>query len=207
MKTFVLGNTAFAWILAALQVVLLPFLALAMVIGSPATFWALLKAWLVQFGALTAPLVVPFIMARAPRGIGGASVWWRIYNTLDDPSNEQGMYEPQVRAVFDALGWRWKTFYWLAARNVCYGLANRMRPAYDFATAKFAVDSSKVTMTWNGGEAVEYRIFFGKPHIAFGYKIAEAYLDSLDPIKINQNIDKNPDTDVGGVPFFTVRMK
>jgi len=58
---FVLANVAASFVLSALQVLLLPLLAFGMLVSSPSTSWALLKAWAVQWAALTAPFVVPLI--------------------------------------------------------------------------------------------------------------------------------------------------
>lgn len=200
----VLGAALVAWLGALAQVVLvLPLLALIMLVAYPPTSWALAKAWLVQCLALTVPFVVPFIMTPQ----GPQSVRWRLYNTTDDLGIDQGGYEPQVILVQHACGWRWKTFYWLAARNVCFGASNRLRPQYDFATAGYTVNDSRIVMTWKGGSAVQHNWpWFSGPRIMFGYAI-HAYLNSLDPLEVNPHIDMNPDTDVGGVPFFTVRFK
>lgn len=66
--------------------------------------------------------------------------WAWFANTPDDPTGEQGDYEPQVLAFqqriasflfkrmpwvlkkWPLLPWRAKTWYWISVRNVCYAL-------------------------------------------------------------------------------------
>jgi hypothetical protein len=202
---FVLANVAASFVLSALQVLLLPLLAFGMLVSSPSTSWALLKAWAVQWAALTAPFVVPLIATPS----GSSSVLWSLYNTSDDMSPDQGMhilngdpvpgmFEPQVKAVYDALGWRWKTWYWLAGRNVAYGFSMLLRPSYDFHTATIAVTGSRIDMTWRNGAVRQYNWpALTGPRFMFGYKLHN-YLNGFP---------KAGQIDVSGVPFFTARLK
>jgi len=48
--------------------------------------------------------------------------WLAWFDTPDDPTGDQGDYEPQVMSIWKALGWRFKTWYWLGVRNQMYGL-------------------------------------------------------------------------------------
>jgi len=54
--------------------------------------------------------------------------WLAWFNTPDDPGPAQGMYEPQVRAVYDRFGWAAKTWYWLGVRNQMNGLFYALAP-------------------------------------------------------------------------------
>jgi hypothetical protein len=200
----------------------------ALAVFAPAMAWALTKAWLIALFSLTAPFVVPFIMTPA----AAESVRWRWYNTLDDLVHDQGMnttpgpggvhypvpgkYESAVVDVYDALGWRWKTYYWLAGRNTAYGFAHLFRPAYDWTTAKWAVRGTTLVVMWRAApelwdyagqreaHMVAWPAFTG-PRVMFGYKLS-AYVDSIAPFKLNPKPDP-AEIDVGGVPFFTVRLK
>lgn len=57
--------------------------------------------------------------------------WLQWLNTWDDPGCDQGLYEPQVAAVYVACGWYGKTWYWLGIRNQCYGLFELLDDTYD----------------------------------------------------------------------------
>jgi hypothetical protein len=49
-------------------------------------------------------------------------------NTYDDLGMNQGMYEPQVKWMYNHFGWYVKTYYWLGIRNQCYTLFNWLAP-------------------------------------------------------------------------------
>ena len=207
-------------VLALVQLFLAPTIAFFALLGGNAGLAAAMgMAWVVALGQLSAPFVVPFIITS--ESDTAPSLRWAIYNTPDDPNGNQGMgpktTEPQVVAVYDALGWRWKTYYWAGARNTVYGLANRFRPAYDFNTILFTVSGPPaglqiVTATWTGGMVHEYRLFipiFSKTlTIMAGYKLAEAYINSTWPTVVpNPDPDTDPKTDTGGVPFLSARFR
>lgn len=48
--------------------------------------------------------------------------WLQWLNTPDDTGGNQGMYEPQIASVYNALGWHFKTWYWLGIRNTFGGV-------------------------------------------------------------------------------------
>lgn len=48
--------------------------------------------------------------------------WAQLLNTPDDTGCNQGMYEPQVAAIYNKCGWYVKTLYWLGFRNTLGGL-------------------------------------------------------------------------------------
>jgi len=78
-----------------------------------------------------APLMVAAALAlTAVLTRGGRSTAYipRFLNTYDDPGVDQGMYEPQVAAVYARYGWYVKTLYWLGVRNQCYGLFSAIAP-------------------------------------------------------------------------------
>jgi hypothetical protein len=201
-------------VLSLIAVIVLPFLVIpaALVGMSDAMF----EAWYVYLLSCTAWLVVPFIMTSDDPS--NPSVTSHYYNTPDDPNGNQGMAQnPSVVDVFNALGWKWKTYYWLAGRNLLLGLSNYFRPDYDFTTIKFDVSGpdsgiQKITATWAAGSAKEYRVWIPLPFtskrllIEFGYKL-DSYFNSTDPVVLNPSPDTNPATDTGGVPVFTVRLK
>lgn len=99
------------------------------------------------------------------RGPSCLPPFWDWLNTPDDPTGDQGMYEPQVRK-WNARGWRLKTWYWLQ-RNKLYGLFARLLPKYD---------GSKVTeSTWWKLKIYEcqgYReITWPLRRVSVGYKV------------------------------------
>src|SRR5271165_4983145 len=132
LKQFLLVilNIAIQILFATLQLAVLPLLAFLMLPFGLSK--AMLQAWLTALVSLTAWLVVPFITKSEDKN--NPSVAIRLYNTVDDPNGDQGMMEQQVVDVYDRLGFRIKTWYWLAGRNVVYGLANYFRPSYNFKT-------------------------------------------------------------------------
>jgi hypothetical protein len=59
--------------------------------------------------------------------IGGRYPWWLL--TPDDPVSPFGSYESTVRSVYARFGRYVGDVYWLAWRNVLFGLAYRFKPA------------------------------------------------------------------------------
>jgi hypothetical protein len=228
---FVLVNVAAQLLAAAAQVALLPpawvvyglgliyhenlafifplLLLALLLVYAPRTMVALTQAWLVALFALTAPVVVPFITITGP---SLTSVRWRVYNTLDDLAPDQGTvvgstFEPQVVAVLNALGYRWKTWYWLAGRNVAYGFAHLFIPRYDFATARLALVGNAIVMTW-GADGRAEEVYWPRltgPRVMFGYKL-HSFFDITKSPPVSTLGAPGPN-DVGGVPFVTVRLK
>jgi hypothetical protein len=64
-------------------------------------------------------LILPFIREDMNNVL---PPWLQWFNTPDDRGWNQGMYEPQVAAVYHRFGWWAKTWYWLGVRNQMYGL-------------------------------------------------------------------------------------
>jgi len=58
--------------------------------------------------------------------------WLQWINTWDDCGENQGMYEPKVKSVYDRFGWWAKTWYWLGIRNQAYGLFHALAPVIRF---------------------------------------------------------------------------
>ena len=195
---------------------------LALVVVNPPLAEALGRVWVISLGEMFAWAVLPFAIQHSdilddPGAATKPSVRWRWLNTLDDPTGEQGMTEPQVKAVFDALGWWWKTYYWLGGRNVCYGLANVFRPRYDFDSLRFTIDGDParwlctVHADWKTGSASEYIVALplGSKRLVMyvGYKLANAYLNALKPLELNPNPQRDASRDVGGVPELTFKLQ
>ena len=73
--------------------------------------------------AVTTPFTMLFVLAFARANRNPIlPAWLAWFNTPDDPGCDQGLYEPQVLAVYKAWGWAAKTWYWLGVRNQMNGL-------------------------------------------------------------------------------------
>lgn len=84
-------------------------------------------------------LVLPFLKRDTTNVLPKAL---QFLNTYDDLGSDQGMYETQVKWVYDHFGWYVKTWYWLGLRNQCYTLFFWLAPVIDFQKASFTSDGS-----------------------------------------------------------------
>jgi hypothetical protein len=124
------------------------------------------KAAFVRRAAWAAPLAAPWAIARAePVTLAELPAWmqqWaadkyrrelgevpplrrlrpnqRWLETQDDPLLPAGLYEAQVRWLYERLGWAPAAYYWLGLRNRAYSVAHRFR-------------------FWHRVERTEYRVF------------------------------------------------
>jgi hypothetical protein len=93
--------------------------------------------------------------------------WLQWLNTPDDRGADQGMYEPQVYAVYRHFGLAAKTWYWLGIRNQCNGLFSVLCPRYD--------GSPIVTSTWWKFKIYSTQGFseitWPSKRVSFGYKV------------------------------------
>jgi hypothetical protein len=132
----------------------------------------------VELLSIPARLLVPLF------AIGGRYPWWMV--TPDDPVSPFGTYEATVRAVYARFGRYLGDVYWLAWRNVLYGLSYRLKPA----VFKGVVDYT-VFATWalprRGGwlyvcEDYALRQWgIGRFEILAGWMVRGAVLDPLAP--------------------------
>jgi hypothetical protein len=87
---------------------------------------------LVVVGLFAFPVLAAVALPFASRSrTTSLPTWLSWLNTYDDPGPSQGMYEAQVKLVYDRFGWYVKTWYWLGWRNQGYTLFWLLAPVLD----------------------------------------------------------------------------
>lgn len=118
--------------------------------------------------ALAAPIPLLLALPFARRQTSPILPRWLAWlNTPDDPGPSQGMYEPQVLAVYNRFGWYVKTWYWLGWRNQLYGLFASLSAKYDGAPVR--VSDRLGFRIYSVPRFME--ITWPRRRVSFGYKV------------------------------------
>lgn len=121
--------------------------------------------------------------------IGGRYPWWMV--TPDDPVSPFGRYEATTRAVYERFGRYAGDVYWLAWRNVLFGLAYKLKPAKYKALQNYshlersAVQRGRVTTFIVDGLPL-WQINLGPFELLAGWMVRGAV---LDPHTIRQPVN------------------
>jgi hypothetical protein len=109
-------------------------------------------------------MVVPFLQKSLenvlPKNL-------QFLNTYDDLGMNQGMYEPQVKWVYDYFGWYVKTWYWLGLRNQCYTLFNWLAPEINPRPSVRETKNWKIQTVDSG----QFLILHKTKDVGFGWKL------------------------------------
>lgn len=133
--------------------------------------------WLSQFMLMiVATLGTPFVMLLALPFLKRDTTnvlpkVLQFLNTYDDLGSGQGMYETQVKWVYDHFGWYVKTWYWLGLRNQCYTLFNWLAPDYVDSNPTYIKGNWKITTGTDSKDNFYFMVLHKTKDIGIGWKL------------------------------------